>query len=1709
MEYYGNAPVMVMEDFAGEPLTHFLNSQQHLLNELLEIAGRTVDLLGQVHSHGIIHKDINPANIVWNPGTDQLKIIDFGMATQLSRENLAIRNPERIEGTLAYISPEQTGRMNRALDYRTDFYSLGVMFYKMFTGKMPFETTDALELVHCHIAKMPVPLYEIDPRIPISLSRIVMKLLAKAAEDRYQSIHGLKSDLEECLNRLRKGNKDVFKIGRYDIPEKFRIPEKIYGREKEIAALLDVFHRATFGQEKMILFSGSPGIGKSVLIHEIHKPIIEKRGIFCKGKYDQYKKNIPYSAVIQAFRELLRQVLSESEERLAVLKTEMLEALGAGGQVIIDVIGEVELIIGKQPEVRELPPQEAQNRFNMLFQNFVKVFSKKEHPLVLFLDDLQWADNSSLELTRTLLEDPELEYFLFVGAYRDNETDQGHPLMLMLEKLEKAGFSWRDIHVGPLNKDQVGQLVADTLYSDIEKTKDLSKLLIQKTGGNPFFLKAFMKTLDEQGFFEYKHGLIEESGWTWDVSKIRQARITDNVVELMAEKVKKLPENTWNVLKIACCMGSHVYLTPLASACGKSEENALDELKEAIDEGILILVEDNLKFVHDRVWEAAYSLINDKERKELHYAIGKEMLGQEDEDQVEDSIFNIANQWNQAKDLLDENERRQLLDINFKAGQKAISSAAYAAAVNLFRHGAELLSKNSWESEYKFTLSFHTQWSEAEYLARNVKEAERLFDIVLLNAHELMEKINIYSIQIDLYHTQVQYEKSLEVGIKALKELGIRIPKKPGKPAILIQLIKAKILSRKKNMEKLIQQAEITDEKKIAAMEIMVKCIPSSLAANPNLTPILSVKMASLTFKYGNSPKAAFGYVMYGLILSGPLGEISNGYDFGQLAVKMADKSESDITKLRTYIAYGCTLLHLKNHHKDAQVYFEKSRELGLASGDFLYLGHAYFNMSYILLFSGESLDSINANIFQKYSKTVNKLNQPHITDYFNLWHQGIRNLMGESDDYLLLKGHAFDEEVTIPRFRETNDEPGLGQYFVIKQYLTYLSRDFPEGITFSREAEKYYNALLGVPTVQISYFLHALLLSAHYQGAADKDKKKYLKKLKSIQKKFREWGEHNPHNYLHKYFLISAEINRITHKNMVRTVRLYSDAIRLANENEVVYEEAVARELAAEYYLSLGQEEIAAVYMNEAYYCYMRWGAKPKIKELENKYPRWITITDKERQPAGDKSITSTTSTDSLKNLDLGTIIKASNTIAREIKLGELLEKMMHIVIENAGAQKGYFLLSKNGKWFVEAQGDMDRKDVDILQSIPVDTINGISCDHPTPTPSSTSSSTPSSFPGIAKSIVKYVERTKDTVVLSDAAHEGNFTEDDYIKLRKPKSVLCFPLLNQGELAGILYLENNLTTGAFTPDRLGVLNTISSQIAISIENARMYEELDELNKNLEQKVADRTQELSEKNEQILSSIRYSERIQAAAMPREETIKAALQDHFILFLPRDIVSGDFYWFTETEEFIFLAVVDCTGHGVPGALLAMMGDVFLKEIIVSRLVADPGKILEELHKKVRTHLRQAEKGVKSLDGMDVCLCRIGKENRKLIFAGAKRPLYVVTGDETAGEGNRHRLIEIRGDRKSIGGRQKEINRTYTSHEIEARKGDMIYLTSDGFADQPDRRKLKRYGSRRLKIFLESLPRFPVEEQKKHLLDELHSYQDSEKQRDDITVVGFRI
>ncbi|HEY9614464.1 serine/threonine-protein kinase PknK, partial [Allocoleopsis sp.] len=809
LESYQNGLALILPDFGGETLKNFITSQKFELSQFLHIAIQLASTLAQLHQNNIIHKDIKPHNILINLKIVKVTIIDFSISSHLSKENQSISNPNLLEGTLPYMSPEQTGRMNRSIDYRTDFYSLGVTFYEMLTGQLPFQATDSLELVHCHIAKTPVSPHIINSEIPEAVSDIVMKLLAKTAEDRYQSALGIKADLEICLKMLQTSGKiSRFKVGELDLFSQFLIPQKLYGREQEVSLLMDAFERISNppqpplgrqgkGGVEMMLISGYSGIGKSSLVNEIHKPIVAARGYFISGKFDQFQRNIPYSALINAFQSLVKQLLTESESKLAQWKEKLLVVLATNAQVIIDVVPEVELIIGKQPAAPELAPTEAQNRFNLVFQNFIRVFCSQKHPLVIFLDDLQWADSATLKLLEVIMTDAETGYLLFIGAYRDNEVNRTHPLMITLDSLRSQGVIINNITLAPLALDHIRNLIADTLHSDTIAVKPLAELIIRKTSGNPFFVNQFLKTLYQENLLTFTPPSQDSQAfWQWDISNIEAMGITGNVVELMIRKLRKLPDSTQQVLQLAACVGNTFDLQTLSIIYKRSAVVAYRHLWGAIQEGLILpisglkiipediidthLVSSEFKFLHDRVQQAAYALIDESYKQVTHLQIGRLLWQKTASEALLEKIFEIVDHLNLGIELIsDESERTEIAKLNLMAGQKAKAAAAHAAATEYLQVGLRLLKEHSWNHQYEQTLALHEEAAEVAFLSGNFDLMQNFIGVVQNRATSLLDKVKVYEVQIQAYVGQSKLLEAINTALQILKLLGVEFPEKP------------------------------------------------------------------------------------------------------------------------------------------------------------------------------------------------------------------------------------------------------------------------------------------------------------------------------------------------------------------------------------------------------------------------------------------------------------------------------------------------------------------------------------------------------------------------------------------------------------------------------------------------------------------------------------------------------------------------------------------------------------------------------------------------------------------------------------------------------------------------------------------------------------------------------------------------------------------
>jgi predicted ATPase/signal transduction histidine kinase len=1437
LERYGNSYALVMSDDGAKSLRDYWQPSQRNLSEFLSIAIQLAQALHYLAQKHIIHKDIKPANILIHPETRQVQLIDFSISSLLPREQQQLINPNILEGTLAYISPEQTGRMNRGIDYRTDFYSLGVTFFELLTGKLPFATSDPMELVHCHIAKRP-PTLGNPEEIPPVLSDIIMKLMAKNAEDRYQSALGLQHDLERCQQQWETtGEIMPFVLGERDVCDRFLIPEKLYGREAEVTQLLAAFERVSQGDgektqhSELILIAGFSGIGKTALVNEVHKPIVRQRGCFIKGKFDQFKRNIPFSAFVQAFRNLMEQLLGESDAELTIWKAKILSALGNNGQVIIEVIPELEQITGKQPPVPKLSGSAAQNRFNLLFGKFVRVFAAKEHPLVIFLDDLQWADSASVNLLKLLIEESETGYLLIVGAYRDNEVFPAHSLMLALAELEKNNAIISSITLEPLALNHINRLVAETLSCHKSLAQPLTELVYQKTQGNPFFTTQFLKGLYEDELIVFNRDL---GYWECDLVRVRDAALTDDVVEFMAQRLQKLPEATQEVLKLAACIGNQFALDTLAVVCEESQEEVAVKVWFALQEGLILPISEAYKFfqggveettanivtvgyrfLHDRVQQAAYSLISEEKKQETHFKIGKLLLINTPKVERNEKIFEIVSQLNYGAGLIsNEAEIEELTQLNLQAGAKAKTSTAYIAAIEYFTQGLNLV-KTNWHNYYELTLSFYNELADCNYLIADFDLAESYTKIILDGDSNLIDKIKAYELRILIYTAQLSMNKAINTGLEILKNLEIDLESSLPENLVIEDLIN---LERMDNIYA------------YSAMRILMQILAPAYVTGADLLYKLTSTMIRLSMDYGNCEISAFGYTVHALLLAGRLNQIEMGYQYGQLALKVLDKLEAKEMKSKVLNGFNAHVIHWKEHIRNSWNPLQESIESGLEVGDIQYACHSATNYCEQLFFGGHELD-LMCETYAQYIELTKYFKQEHSISEQSIWGQVCLNLSGKGEDKIELKGHWLNENEVISTWKESNNTALLFMFYTAKTMLSFLMRENKAAILNAKIAAQSIEGVTGLMAISCFNFYYSLALLAESFSEAE-IQKKYLEQVCDNQKQLGHWAVFAPTNFQHKYNLVEAEKYRILGRN-VEAMELYDRAIQGAKENEYIQEEALANELAALFYLNWDKEKIAATYMQEAYYCYARWGAKAKTNQLEKKYPQLLVpILNSQIRPQKNEIITRigaetivSTSTRTSESLDLATVIKASQALSENINLDTLLSNLMQVAMENAGATRGTLILEQARELVIVSQ--YSEQSCHLQTTLIEDSSN------------------------LPASLIHYGWRTQETLVFNEANIPTQFAADPYIIEHQPKSLLCLPLQKQGVAIALLYLENTLTAEAFASERVEVLKILAAQAAISLENARLYKELADYSQTLEEKVTERTRELSDTLEQL------------------------------------------------------------------------------------------------------------------------------------------------------------------------------------------------------------------------------------------------------------------
>lgn len=1421
---YQNSIALVLEDFDGDTLSAYFPLFRQSLQAFLTAAIQLVKIVGNIHQKYVIHKDIKPSNIIINPDKQIMKLADFSISS-FTRERQEMLDPNQLEGTLSYMSPEQTGRMNRIIDYRSDYYSLGVTFYEMLTGRLPFQTEDPVELIHCHFAVTPISPDNIRMDIPKPLAEIVMKLLAKNAEDRYQSAYGIIQDLEHCLMMVNAPD-DIqdFTIGLYDMTDMFQIPQGLYGRSQEIEKLLYVYSRAIHGSVEAVWVTGESGYGKSFLIAETMKMVMKDNSWFLSGRFEPGKQHVSYHALSRALRQLVRQLLTEKDQQIEAYRVQLLKVLGTSGKVLTDLIPELDLLIGEQPNAKQLPPQETQNRLHFLLQQFLLIFCSKDRPIVLFLDDLQWADAASLQFIDLLLNDSQMRHFLFIGAYRSehdtNWLSSTH--VQLLDKLPERLVSER-IVLKALEISDVKQLVAESLKTESQQVAELAQLVLQKTGGNPFFVKQFLTALYEQNLLAYSY---EANRWIWDMNEIQKLRITDNLMFLLAEKLLRMPSRTQYLLRQAACLGATFDLEALGIIAMTSFEEVLQELEVSIQTGLIIPVGTDYKFytdsqgnsaaqdirfmfVHDSIQEAVYGSIEQFDLAETHLHIARKLLAYLPEAQIEQRLFDIINHMNLGSDLLEERQELvSLLEFNLRAGRKAKSSNAYRSALQYYNKALALLNLVENKEMEDLSFSIRLEKSEVLYLNGQADEAETSYEQLLLDARTNELKLEVYNLQVILYTNVGKQRKSVEVGLKALAEQGIRIPSEPTSANIFLAYINLKAKIGRKNTLQLYDLPIMEDEYRFKLMSLMMSVAVSAYFVNTNLFVLFMFIMTKHALKYGNTPVMAYVYGSYGLILGSGFGDYQLGYQYGQLGERLNARFQSHQYRSKSHFSFG---LFVTPWVKPLQVSLEhlnESFKSGIEDGDLVFAGYALTYQVLAKDFQGVALPEVQEEL-NKHYRILEQTNHHDTLLMLEMLRMVIQNLEGKAGNPLIVGTDEETEERFVQKLIIHPNQVILHEYKVKKMMLYYLFGQYDAALKTGKEAEPMQSVSFGLFHIPENYFYYALSIAAVYKDATIFEQKLYAKQMSKMLRKMDKWATHCPENFLHLSSLMRAEWNRAM-GNFQKAEQDYEMSIRQAREQGFIQHEAIACELAGRLYKDAGREKIAKTYFIDAYYGYLSWGAKAKADELKLRYPNYLTSL-KEQQDWSTTNI----SDYSLQALDFMTIMNTSRSLSSEVNLEQLIKRLMEIVTYSSGAERSILVLKEKESLYVEAEMlATEGKDSCTVSSVALETREDLPA-----------------------AVIHFVARTKEGVVLDDAANKGIFTHDPYIRAAEGRSIFCEPILHQGNLVGVFYLENNLIRNAFTSDRLDIIKLLSAQAAISIENARLYNDL-------ESKVKERTNEL-------------------------------------------------------------------------------------------------------------------------------------------------------------------------------------------------------------------------------------------------------------------------
>jgi len=1645
---------LLLEDIDGIPLSEFLGGKSFTMEKFLPVAISITRALENLHENGIIHKDIKPQNIIVKKDLSEIRLTDLGIASALSQENLTMMKPESLQGTLFYISPEQTGRMNRPLDYRTDLYSLGITFYEMVTGTLPFQSHDPLEIVHAHIARTPEKVRERNPAVHPQVENIILKLLSKSSEDRYSSAGSLWEDLVKIKIALENRQKINFTLDDRKKNGAFYIPQRLYGREKQLEILEKYLEDAVKGLSRFLFVSGISGIGKSAVIGELQRPATALNAFFIRGKYDQFNRNFPYSGIIQAFTELISQLLSEEEKVVQLFRQMIMAQCEPNQQVLVSHIPVMGKIIGKHPSPPELSPAESQSRINDVFLCLIKVFAQKKHPMILFLDDMQWADPSSLNFLRRLATDMELKYFMFAGAFRNNETGAEHPLSFLINDLEKSGIPMQRIHVGALSPVEVADLVFDTLSDNSEKVRILSGIIHKKTGGNPFFIRQLMRNLYKEKILFYDR---EKRQWDYSPDTLENLEYSSNVIDLMIHRINQMDTESIRILKVASCIGDIFDLRTLSVIIQKPHIETYKMLWKTIEEGFIFSVEKkaeiaddeiqadilqengiqlkyHFRFIHDRIRQAAYSMLGEKEKPIMHLKIGNLLLSSVKD--YEEEIFQITTHLNKGIHLINDNfSRKRILAMNLRAGKKAIKASAYSSALEFFQAGSMSFYPELWQEDFELAFSLHLSILEAWYLNGEFKKAEEYFNILIENSRNNMDLIQVYNLKIILYSNQGEYEKSATASVEIINRFGYDISIKNLRSRIFKEYKKAKKNQGDYNADYFLNYKKMENPEKEKIMQIFINVTSSAFFWNPEFSTLISLLMINLTFEYGNTIGSDYAYCMYGTTLAG-MGDFKVGYEFGKMSLDLNERYNDSRQRVKIVNAFYGWLNHWENNISTSLPNQQKGFQAAMNMGDLLFGGFlaAAIVMNYDS--SGTNISNFYNDTF-RYQKFANKIKYPDAELAILLLRQKAEVFKGNTYKMDSMDSDTFSEEIFLEMSMQSNNRLPLFLFYSIKSRLSYMNGQHMEALRISSKAYEISTSVAGMMQQVEHLYFHALILAeVAIQEKNHPDLDEFRMEIIRIIKKFTVWANECNDNFQHKLCLIRAEYYRMIN-DFKEASYFYDCAIESAIESGFIQHAALAAERAFYFYREQNLRRAGMGYLKEAYYWYRIWQAPGKSDDLKKRFPEFLDDAHLEKTSM-DNSVSSS-ETISGFHLDYQTILKATRAISSKMEINDLLASLLQISVENAGAEKGVILLESNSRYRIEkifsmADGMVSAKDEEYYES----------GEH------------------ASAGIISYILRSQEKVVLDDARAESRYSKDPYIKKNNTRSVLCVPIIHQDTITGILYLENNLASGVFTAERLEILDLVTAQAGISLTNAKLY-----AHKELE----------------------YAQRIQKSILP--DNCMNPFFDIACVSRPAEAVGGDYYDYMQYGDRYFFFIGDVSGHGLSAGLLSMMVQTSLRTILQVNPNIEHRHLVENLDVVLTDNLKKM-----GIFKYMTYLLLSTTNGKTLEYSGLHNETIIYRKKTNSVE-----IFESRGKWLGISIDMETPPRQFLEMEI----GDILLLYTDGITEAFNLEG-NVYGMERLSEMLLANADLSSREIRDKILNDVESFM--HYQRDDITMMVIK-